>query len=143
MNQLLSRCAKAMASVCFVLLVIAVSVCAQTTGKVEVTRNVNLRVDASTALDPIEMLRPPERLDLIEPGKVNGYYHVRSEDGDEGWVWGNNVRVLTEQEISAVVPPSSVTGAAHIMATWPKGTVKKTTFNGKEGPCPFDGNGSD
>src|SRR6476660_3631810 len=117
MNQLLSRCAKAMASVCFVLLVIAVYVCAQTTGKVEVTRNVNLRVDASTAIDPIEMLRPPERLDLVEPGKVNGYYHVRSDDGDEGWVWASNVRLLTEDELASMTPPTSAAGAAHILAT--------------------------
>ena len=143
MNQLLSRCAKATASVCFVLLVIAASDLAQTTGKVEVTRNVNLRVDASTAIDPIEMLRPPERLDLVEPGKVNGYYHVRSDDGDEGWVWASNVRLLTEDELASMTPPTSAAGAAHILATWPKGTVKNTTFNGKEGPCPFDGNGSD
>ena len=142
MQHLLSRAIRGMCTavvVCF----LAAFVHSQTNGKVEVTRNVNLRVDASTAIDPIEMLRPPERLDLIEPGKVNGYYHVRSEDGDEGWVWGNNVRFLTAEELESLAPPTSAAGAAHVLATWPKGTIKKTTFNGKEGPCPFDGNGSD
>jgi hypothetical protein len=143
MKQRISQLARVAMLVAAVLCVLAVVARSQTVGKVEVTHNVNLRVDPSTALDPIEMLRPPERLDLVEPGKVNNYYHVRSEDGDEGWVWGNNVRVLTEEEILALQPPASSSGAAHVLATWPKGTVKKTTFNGKEGPCPFNGNGSD
>ena len=143
MKNIAARCAKAAVLVCTIFLLSPASVFAQTTGKVEVTRNVNLRVDASTAMDPIEMLRPPERLDLVEPGKVNGYYHVRGEDGDEGWVWANNVKLLTQEEIDSLSPPTASSGAAHILSSWPKGTVKKTTFNGKEGPCPFDGNGSD
>lgn len=143
MNRFLSRVVIVAIPVTFLYLIFAIPVLAQSTGKVEVTRNVNLRVDASTSIDPIEMLRPPERLELVEPGKVNGYYHVRSEDGDEGWVWANNVRLLTDEEMVSLAPPSSSAGAAHILSTWPKGTIKKTTFNGKEGPCPFDGNGSD
>jgi len=58
-----------------------------------VTRNVNLRSDPSTNGDPVEKLTPPAQLQLIEPDPNGGYYHVRAEDGQEGWVWGRNIKV--------------------------------------------------
>jgi hypothetical protein len=42
----------------------------------EVTHNVNLRSDPSTTNPPIRLLTPPEQVELLEPGKTNGYYHV-------------------------------------------------------------------
>src|SRR3982750_4652813 len=122
MKHLLSPTFKIFAVVAFFTLVFSFAAYSQTPAKVEVTRNVNLRTDPSTGLEPIEMLRPPDRLDLIEPGKVNGYYHVRSDDGDEGWVWGSNVRLITAEELESMTPPTSASGAAAILATWAKGT---------------------
>ncbi|HAK57034.1 MAG TPA: hypothetical protein DCP38_16370 [Acidobacteria bacterium] len=59
-----------------------------------VTRNVNVRPDASSALEPIRLLTPPTTLDLIPPVEEdNGYYHVRTAEGEEGWVWGRNIDI--------------------------------------------------
>lgn len=33
-------------------------------------------------------------LTLLAPGRTNNYYQVATMGGDEGWVWGNNVRLL-------------------------------------------------
>jgi uncharacterized protein YraI len=60
-----------------------------------VTRNVNLRSDPSTANPPIRLLSPAEQLTLIEAGTISGYYHVKTQDAVEGWVWGRNLQVGT------------------------------------------------
>jgi len=58
-----------------------------------VTRNVNLRSDASTNSDPIETLKRGARLTLIDPDPTGGYYHVTAPDGQAGFVWGKNIRL--------------------------------------------------
>src|SRR5215472_12090299 len=58
-----------------------------------VTRNVNLRPDPSTDNDPIEKLKPPAQVQLIDPSPTDGFYHVTAPDGQEGWVWAKNVNV--------------------------------------------------
>jgi Bacterial SH3 domain len=60
-----------------------------------VKRNVNLRPDPSTDNDPITTLTPPAQLNLIEPEPTDGFFHVKTSDGQEGWVWGRNIRVKT------------------------------------------------
>ncbi len=59
-----------------------------------VKRNVNLRRDPSTANPPIRLLHPRDEISLLEPNRTNRYYHVVTADGVEGWVWGNNIRVV-------------------------------------------------
>ena len=56
-----------------------------------VKRNVNLRSDASINVKPITLLTPPAQLTLLDPDKQNGFYHARTSDGKEGWVWAKNV----------------------------------------------------
>ncbi len=58
-----------------------------------VTRNVNLRPDPSTDNDPIEKLRPPAQVQLVEPDPTDGFYHVTAADGQDGWVWARNIRI--------------------------------------------------
>ena len=58
-----------------------------------VKRNVNLRSDASTNSDIIEALAVGTQLQMVEPDKANGYYHVTA-DGQDGWVWARNIRIL-------------------------------------------------
>ncbi len=59
-----------------------------------VKRNVNLRSDASTDSDIVELLKPGAQLQLVEPDQTNGFYHVTSDDGKDGWVWARNTKVL-------------------------------------------------
>src|SRR5664279_233658 len=74
----------------FLLLAVAVPLQAQ---QAEVTHNVNLRADPSTDNSPIRLLMPPEQVQLLEPVKTSGYYHVHTNQAEEGWVWAKNVHV--------------------------------------------------
>ena len=56
-----------------------------------VQRNVNLRRDPSVTEVPIVLLTPPATLRLLETTKQQGYMHVRTSMGQEGWVWAKNV----------------------------------------------------
>jgi len=58
-----------------------------------VVRNVNLRADPSTGNPPIKLLRTGTSLTLLEPTQQGGFYHVKTEDGEEGWVWSKNITV--------------------------------------------------
>jgi hypothetical protein len=61
---------------------------------VAVTRNTNLRTEQSIAEPPIRLLTPAEPpLDLVEPLVQDGYYHVRTSAGEEGYVWARNVSI--------------------------------------------------
>ncbi|MCX8072381.1 MAG: DUF1329 domain-containing protein [Candidatus Binatia bacterium] len=70
---------------------VAVAVRAQVA---EVRRNSNLRPDPSMSQPPIRVVTPPERVEV--PGLVyrNGYYQVKTERGEEGWLWARNLRVI-------------------------------------------------
>lgn len=60
-----------------------------------VKRNVNLRPDPSTDNDPVTTLTPPAQVDLIEPDATDGFFHVKTGEGQEGWVWGRNIHIKT------------------------------------------------
>src|SRR3954462_15621179 len=87
-----------------VLSVLCVVAAAQTA---MVTRNVNLRPDASTNKDPIETLKPGVQLTLIDPAPSMGYYHVKAQDGQRGFVWGRNVTIHR-----GAATPTSTSGSA-------------------------------
>jgi hypothetical protein len=76
--------------------------------QVVVKRNVNLRRDPSTSQQRIRLLKPPETLDLLEPGKTAGYFHVESTLGEKGWVWGANVAVVTGNASPSEGPANSI-----------------------------------
>lgn len=61
-----------------------------------VKRNVNLRPDPSTNNDPITTLKPPAQIDLIEPDTADGFFHVKTSEGQEGWVWGRYIRIKSD-----------------------------------------------
>lgn len=58
-----------------------------------VERNVNLRPTPSFEHPPIIKLTPPEEAALLDTVQVDGYYHVRTPEGLEGWVWTRNLDV--------------------------------------------------
>lgn len=58
-----------------------------------VTRNVNLRPTASTSHSPLAHLSVGARLSLLDANPTDGFYHAKTEDGMEGWVWGHNIRI--------------------------------------------------
>jgi uncharacterized protein YraI len=58
-----------------------------------VKRNVNLRGDPSTSNPPIELLPSGAILTILDSTPQGGYYHVKAEDGQMGWVWSKNISV--------------------------------------------------
>jgi uncharacterized protein YgiM (DUF1202 family) len=58
-----------------------------------VTRNVNLRPDASSNGIPVGTLKIGTKIQLVDTERTNGFLHVKTEDGKEGWVWSRNLQV--------------------------------------------------
>lgn len=65
-----------------------------------VTRNVNLRPDASTTGAPLTKLTTGAQVQLVEPTQTNGFFHVKTEDGTEGWAWSRNLHVQTNGPVT-------------------------------------------
>ena len=86
---------KTMVHLLALLLLLAVSSGAQTA---TVKRNVNLRRTPSANNEPIATLKSAAKLDLIEPDATDGYFHVSTVDGQEGWVWGRNITIADRSE---------------------------------------------
>jgi uncharacterized protein YgiM (DUF1202 family) len=58
-----------------------------------VTRNVNLRPDASTNNNPVEKLKPGAQVHLLESSPTGGFFHVQTASGNSGFVWAKNVQI--------------------------------------------------
>ena len=73
---------------------------------VTVTHNVNLRPEQSTALKAIRLLTPSEPpMTLVEPFVQDGYYHVRTTMGEDGYVYSRNVHVSAGAPTGGSTPP--------------------------------------
>ena len=111
---------------------------------VTVTRNVNLRLDSSTDQAPIQLLRPPTRLELLQPDDEDGFFNVRTAEGQEGWVWSKNVRVTSgppSPGIVAFAAPKAL--ASSFDEDWEKPEPNKSTFTGPSGKCGWAGTGDE
>jgi hypothetical protein len=113
-----------------------------------VVRNVNLRPDPTTATRPDRLLRPPDALALREDTTTNGFYAVRTEDDEEGWVWGRNVRLVSspEESVSALVAPvpaPAASVATSIDESWDKPDPNHSSFTSHGGRCGATGDGGD
>ena len=80
------------ATLLLILLLVPLS---STAHDVVVTRNVNLRIQPTTASQVIKLLKPGEEARLLGLEKQAGYYYVLHNAG-VGWVWSRNVVVYPE-----------------------------------------------
>jgi hypothetical protein len=109
-----------------------------------VKRNVNLRPDPSTDNDPITKLQPPAQVHLIDPAPTNGFLHVRTGDGQEGWVWAKNVDVTSPDTGSSGNSGATTEAPADAISTlWEKPDPQSSVFHGQEGNCGETGDGGD
>jgi hypothetical protein len=88
-----------------ILLICPFSVFAQTA---TTNRNVILRRDPSTASVALAHLSQGARLTLADDGPTSGFYHVRTEDDQVGWVWSKYV-TLSGPSTPPPTPPTPAT----------------------------------
>ena|SRR5207253_1831896 len=90
-----------------------------------VKRNVNLRSDASSDSDIVELLKPGAQLLLVEPDQINRFYHVTTDDGKDGWVWARNIKVLAGTAIPTPhpSPPGPTTPPPNTSGPWRQKSV--------------------
>ena len=118
-----------------------------TTKQVLVVRNVNLRPAPTTASIRIRLLRPPDELRLREDTLTQGFYAVRTEDDEDGWVWARNVRAVADTvqpSTPLAAPPPSLSPAANAVAdSWEKPAPNRTNFSSNGKRCGPGGDGGD
>jgi hypothetical protein len=95
---------------------------------------------------------PQEDVELIDMSPKSGYYHVRTSEGEEGWVYSRNLELVQTVTVTGptAVPmrrprqPSAGGGvASSIPPNWDKPDPNETTFNGPDGICGPTGDGGD
>jgi hypothetical protein len=76
-----------------------------------VLHSVYLRADPSTANPPIETLRKGAKVTLVEAVPKDGFYHVKTTAGKEGWVGATYLATgIQEPTAELAAPFSSTTG---------------------------------
>ena len=68
------------------------------------SRNVILRRDPSTASPVLEHLSKEARVTLVDANPDSGFFHVRTEDDQVGWVWSKFISV---SQPPGLPPPSA------------------------------------
>lgn len=119
-----------------------------------VKRNATVRGDPSTHHAPTARLSPQDEVELLEPSPTSGYYHVRTENGEEGWVYSRNLEPISAAppepsgtNPGAAPPPDSTSpnmGVATVIPPdWERPEPNKTTFHGEDGDCGPTGDSGD
>ncbi|HEX6464149.1 MAG TPA: SH3 domain-containing protein [Vicinamibacterales bacterium] len=71
-----------------------------------------LRSSPTNADPPLGRLKTGDTITLLAGAKQQGYYHVQTSDGKEGWVWARNVAATTTAPPSAAAPSAAPPSAA-------------------------------
>jgi hypothetical protein len=116
-------------------------------------RRATLRSDPSTENPPITILQAEEDVELIDPSPKSGYYHVRTAEGDDGWIYARNLEIVTSNPAVTLAaptparaprqPPTTAGVVSSIPADWEKPEPNRTTYHGPDGDCGPTGDGGD
>lgn len=134
----MSYITKRFRSLLLVIYLIALCACTALAQEAVVKRNVYLRPAPSTSNQPIRKLIPPDEVDLIETSPVDGYYHVRTVEGDEeGWVWGKNIRIAIGGNVGTSDFTALTTSASAVAfsETWAKPNPDTGSFKSGGKTC--------
>ena len=102
--------ARKLALICFALLAaFANSASAQ---QATLNHNVNLRRDPSTSSPILARLPTGSRLSLVDATTDSGFYHVRTEDDQVGWIWSKFVSVSSKPVLAATLTPGPPTAGS-------------------------------
>jgi len=117
-------------------------------------RKATLRKDPSTTHAPVAILLEGEDVELVEPAPRKGYLHVRTPNGDEGWVYARNMEIVSTSSGVAVASTGTATTPSasspihsgvvtQIDPNWDKPEPNSTTYDGPDGHCGATGDGGD
>lgn len=101
-----------------------------------VKRNVNLRSDSSTNSNIIESLKPGDQLQLLSSSKTNGFYQVTVADGQEGWVWARNIKILEATPTATPSPVPNAPTPARASSQPPATDLFSQLMNARKTPVP-------
>jgi hypothetical protein len=107
-----------------------------------VRRNVHVRKTPSTSAKSLRKLEPPEEVEILDPTQKDGFLHIETEDGLQGWVWAKFVRAPAPANV--VLPEAAATqaaAAATISEAWAKPAPVTGTFTVNGVPCGPTGSG--
>lgn len=124
-----------------------------------VTHKATLRSDPSPQHRPILILQLGEDVELVDSTPTHNYYHVRTTEGTEGWVYGRNLEVVAAPTTGGVGSGAGPAGTSHpasapaalsplangsgFSVNWDKPAPAPTTFDGPDGECGPTGDGGD
>ena len=74
-------------------------------------RNANLRRDPSTGSPIVIRLHQGARLTLVDASEDSGFYHVRTEDDQVGWVYARLLTISTAPEAGPAEPTATTAPA--------------------------------
>jgi uncharacterized protein YraI len=72
-----------------------------------VNHNANLRRDPSTSSPILAHMASGSRLTLVDATTDSGFYHVRTEDDQVGWIWSKFVTVSSNPALAVTSTPAS------------------------------------
>jgi Bacterial SH3 domain len=102
--------ARKLALICFALL--ATFPNSASAQQATLSHNVNLRRDPSTSSPILARLRTGSRLSLVDATTDSGFYHVRTEDDQVGWIWSKFVSVSSKPVLAATLTPGPPTAGS-------------------------------
>ena len=112
--------------------------------------NATLRNDPSSAHPPIARLQAGDDVELLNTSPTHGYYHVRTSEGREGWVYGRSLQITADNPAptSGTTPAQPTDGgsaavSSEISPNWDKPDPNQTQYEGVDGTCGPTGDGGD
>jgi hypothetical protein len=154
MRDHLSSASRRVISIAIQLLVLSALLAAYCLGTDAIlTHNATLRSDPSSAHPPILTLKAKEDIELLSTTATHGYYHVRTSEGQEGWIYGRSLQIASDNVAPSSGTASSSTSASTTTASgavssgvpgdWDKPDPNHTQYEGVDGACGPNGDGGD
>jgi uncharacterized protein YgiM (DUF1202 family) len=81
-------------------------------------RNVILRRDPSTASPVVDHLASGARVTLVDATADSGFFHVKTEDDQVGWVWSKFITASAKSTPAAAKAPSNPSEATCEASLW-------------------------
>jgi hypothetical protein len=154
MRDHLSSASRRVISIAIQLLVLSALLAAYCLGTDAIlTHNATLRSDPSSAHPPILTLKAKEDIELLSTTATHGYYHVRTSEGQEGWIYGRSLQIASDNvapssgtassSTSASTTTSSGAVSSAVPGDWDKPDPNHTQYEGVDGACGPNGDGGD